>query len=101
AGAPRVLVIDAVVGGGSPGTIHVLDRADLEAGVRPVSSHGITVIEAIELAAHVNPALEVTLIGISIDSPSCLGEGLSPEVAASVTEATKRVSELVQSGQPG
>lgn len=95
AGASRVLVIDAVVGGGRPGTVHVLDRANLEEGLRPVSSHGIGVREAIELGERLNPALEVILIGISIDPPNALGEGLSPEVAASVSEAAKRVTDLM------
>jgi hydrogenase maturation protease len=93
--AAPVLVVDAVVGGGAPGTIHVLERADLKAGPRPVSSHGITVLEAIELAARFNPASEVILIGISIDRPDSLGAGLSPKVAASVAKAAKRVTALV------
>ena len=96
AGAPRVLVIDAVVGGGMPGTVRILDRVDLEKGPRPVSSHGIGVREAIELGERLNPALEVILIGISIDPPSSLGVGLSPEVAASVGEAAKRVTNLIE-----
>jgi hydrogenase maturation protease len=91
----RVLVIDAVVGAGAPGTVYVLDRVDLDIDPRPMSSHGITVQEAIALAARFNPALEVILIGISIDRPSSLGEGLSPKVAASVAEATKRVTHLL------
>jgi hydrogenase maturation protease len=95
AGASRVLVIDAVVGGGPPGTVHVLSRDAFEEGPRPVSSHGVGVIEAIELAARFNPGLEVTLVGVSIDPPSSLGEGLSPEIAAAVTRAAKRVRELL------
>jgi hydrogenase maturation protease len=88
-------VIDAVVGAGAPGTVHVLDRIDFHTGPRPVSSHGITVLEAIDLAARFNPALEVVLLGISINPPSSRGEGLSPTVAASVAEATRRVTHLI------
>lgn len=95
-GASRVLVIDAVVGGGVPGTVRVLDRADLEDGPRPVSSHGIGVLEAVELGERFNSDLEVTLIGISIQPPSSLREGLSPEVAAAVGEAAKRVTSLIE-----
>jgi hydrogenase maturation protease len=95
-GASRVVVIDAVVGGGAPGTVHVLNRADLEEGPRPVSSHGITVLEAIELGERFNSELEVILIGISIHPPHSLGEGLSPEVAASVGEAVRRVTRLIE-----
>lgn len=95
-GASPVFVVDAVVGGGAPGTIRLLDRADLEAVPRPVSSHGITVLEAIALAAQLNPALEVLLIGISIDFPSSLGEGLSPKVAASVDEVVHLVMNFIK-----
>ena len=73
----------------------MLDRVDLEEGPRPVSSHGIGVREAIELGERVNPALEVILIGISIDPPDSLREGLSPKVAASVGEAVKHVTHLI------
>lgn len=91
----RVLVVDAVVGGAPPGTVHVLDRADFDTGFRPVSSHGIDVVEAIDLATRFNPGLKVTLIGISINAPTFLGEGLSPDVSDSVSEAAKRVMELL------
>lgn len=95
-GASRVLVIDAVVGGGMPGTVRVLERAELENGPRPVSSHGIGVSEAIDLGERFNPALKVVLIGISIEPPRSLREGLSPEVAAAVGEAAKRVTSLFE-----
>jgi hydrogenase maturation protease len=97
-GASRVIVIDAVVGGGAPGTVHVLNRADIEEGPRPVSSHGITVLEAIELGERFNPELEVILVGISIRPPRSLGEGLSEQVAASVGEAVRCVTRLIEIG---
>jgi hydrogenase maturation protease len=93
--ASTVLVIDAVVGGGPPGTVHVLRPEAFDAAFRPVSSHGVGVLEAIHLATRFNPALDVTVIGVSIDPPSSLGEGLSPEVAASVGEAARRVRALL------
>lgn len=90
-----VLVIDAVVGGGSPGTIHVLRREAFDAALRPVSSHGVGVLEAIDLAMRFNPGLDVTVIGVSIEPPSSRGEGLSPEVAAAVAEAAEHVVALL------
>ncbi len=90
-----VVVIDAVVGGGPPGTIHVVRRFAFGAAFRPVSSHGIGVLEAIDLAARFNPALDVTVIGVSIDPPTSLGEGLSPAVEASVSEAAERVRAML------
>ena len=91
------VVIDAVVGAGPPGTIHVLRRDAFDAKFRPVSSHGVGVLEAIDLAARFNPDLDVTVVGVSIDPPGSLVEGLSPLVAASVGEAARRVRTLVSS----
>ena len=89
------LVIDAVVGGGDPGTIHVLRRDAFDAAFRPVSSHGVGVLAAIDLAMRFHPALDVTVIGVSIDPPTSIREGLSPEVAASVTMVAHRVRALL------
>ena len=93
--ACAVLVIDAVVGGGNPGSIHVLRRDAFDATFRPVSSHGVGVLEAIDLARRFDPALDVTIVGISIEPPSSIGEGLSPEVAAAVTRAAQRVRAML------
>lgn len=90
-----VLVIDAVIGGGAPGTIHVLRRDAFDAAFRPVSSHGLGVLGAIDLATRFHPSLDVTVIGISIEPPTSIGEGLSPEVTASVAEAARRVRALL------
>jgi hydrogenase maturation protease len=90
-----VVVIDAVVGGGNPGAVHVLRREAFDAAFRPVSSHGVGVLEAIDLATRFHPALDVTVVGISIEPPTSIGEGLSAEVAASVTEAARRVRSLL------
>jgi hydrogenase maturation protease len=81
------IVIDAVVGGGAPGTLCILREDELERGPRPVSSHGLSVAHAIALARRFNPDLKVCLVGISIESPPADRKGLSPDVAASVSGA--------------
>ena len=93
--ASKVIVVDAVVGGGAPGTVHVLALAELERGPRPVSSHGITVAHAISLAHRFNPGLDVRLVGIAIERPQVLRRGISPEVGAAVPEAIERIESLL------
>jgi hypothetical protein len=56
------------------------------------------VLEAIELGERFNPELEVILVGISIRPPRSLGEGLSEQVAASVGEAVRCVTRLIEIG---
>jgi hydrogenase maturation protease len=85
-GRPVVLV-DAVVGGGVPGTVLRLHAGDL-GSVRPVSSHGLGVAEVIDTASvmtGVAPALEI--VGIVVHPPERAGEGLSLEVAQAITPA--------------
>ena len=96
-GPSAALVIDAVVGGGGPGTIHVLRRDAFDSAFRPVSSHGIGVLDAIDLATRFHPALDVTVVGISIEPPTSIGEGLTAEVSDSVAAAAERVRSLLPS----
>ncbi len=79
----RMILIDAVVSGSAPGTLHVMplhlhnidDRQLLE-----VSSHGLSIIDLLDLAANLNMALpELTLWGIEIARTEW-GPDLSPEL---------------------
>ena len=93
--SPKIIIVDAVVGGGAPGTVHVLRYEELERGPRPVSSHGITVAHAIALARRFNPGLDVRIVGVAVERPQVLRRGLSREVAAAVPEAVKRIETLL------
>ncbi|MCA9493183.1 MAG: hydrogenase maturation protease [Myxococcales bacterium] len=88
-----VLVVDAVLGVGPPGTLHEL-RPDELARVRAFSTHGIGVAEALGLAEALGgpDVLQgLTVLGIAIRPPGALAEGLSPEVAAAVPRALEHV----------
>jgi hydrogenase maturation protease len=93
----QVVVVDAVIGAGAPGTVRVLDESELDgAGMSSVSSHGIGVVQAIELARTLSPhAPEVRLVAVSIAAPSEYREGLSEEVSCAVAEAARLVASLV------
>jgi len=95
----RVVIVDAVVGGGAPGSVLRLDPAALASGPAPLSSHGLGVAEAIELARTLygeRAARGVAIIGIAIDRPPAPGAapGLSPAVAAAVEPAAALAAAL-------
>jgi hydrogenase maturation protease len=87
-----VVVVDAVVGGGRPGDVLHLRGGALAPGVRPISSHGLGVAEALELARalHGDDAVRVEIVGVVIERPRAPGSGMSgmsPAVAAAVAPA--------------
>jgi hydrogenase maturation protease len=99
-GEERLVVVDAVRFGAAPGTIHILDWAQLPSlHARPVSGHGIGIREAIEVGRCLYPAKtprHVHLIGIEGKCFDILGAGLSEEVVRSVEEATVQILHLLQ-----
>ena len=104
-GAPTrpVVVVDAVVGGGAPGTVLRLSPDALAAGPAPLSSHGLGVAEAIELARTLHgdaAAARLAIVGVAIDRPTGTGEGLSPAVAAAVEPAAALVAALAAGEDP-
>jgi len=97
AGADPVIVVDAVLGA-RPGEVLDLLPGDLAAqSALAVSTHGLGVLQAIELARvlHDPPEPAVRIVGITIDRSTRHGEGLSPPVAAAVARATERVRALL------
>jgi hydrogenase maturation protease len=97
----RVVVIDAVVGGGAPGSVMRLDTRALASGPTPLSSHGIGVAETIELARTLygdRAVSRLEIVGVAIDRPTDMEVGLSPSVAAAVEPAAALVAALVAGG---
>jgi hydrogenase maturation protease len=97
--ADRVIVVDAVASGGPPGTIY---RFDAHAGEVPVelsrspSSHGWGVAEALALG-RVLEELPACLIIYGIAGRNFdPGQDLSPEVAAAIPEAVRRIKGEIQ-----
>jgi hydrogenase maturation protease len=86
----RVVVVDAVAGGGPPGTVMQLDPAALGTGPTPLSSHGLSVAEAIALARTLYgdaAVARLAIVGIAIERPAAHAVGLSPAVGAAVGPA--------------
>ena len=95
--APVVLV-DAVLGTPA-GEVLELSPADLaRRGARAVSTHGLGVSDAVDLARTLAPdtvSPSVRVIAVTIERPAGYAQSLSAAVAAAVPRAVERVLGLV------
>jgi hydrogenase maturation protease len=98
----RVVLVDAVVGGGAPGTVLRLAADALPAGITPLSTHGMGVADALELARvlHGEEATRDTcVVGVVIGLPLVRGAGLSPRIVDAVDRAATLAADLA-AGNP-
>jgi hydrogenase maturation protease len=97
--AARVIVVDAVASGGSPGGIYRFDAHDPAAAFpvfRSPSSHGWGVAEALALGGLFQELPPVLIIyGIEGENFG-IGEELSPAVAAAIPEVAQRIIQEIQ-----
>jgi hydrogenase maturation protease len=95
-----VIIVDAVVDGGALGEVMVLDEHALStAPMSGVSSHGISVPQALELARTLYPeetSKRVRFVAVSIDAPRQYSDALSPAVARAVEQASARIMSLLE-----
>jgi hydrogenase maturation protease len=104
-GPERVIVVDAVLGPGEPGRLHVAAPEDFGAGrLVAVSTHGLDVPGAVAMARALYPetvAPSIRIVGVEIARADRLGEGLSAEVAMAVEGAARAVIDLLCEGADG
>jgi hydrogenase maturation protease len=97
-GDTPVIVVDAVLGDPAGAVVELSpDELGAHAPLR-LSSHGLGVAEAIGLArvlAEGRSPPEIRIVAVTIARPERYQQGLSPEVAAAVPRAVKRVLSLV------
>jgi hydrogenase maturation protease len=93
----RVVLVDAIVGHPRVGDVLELPEEALAAGrpgPRPLSTHGVAVGQAIELARVVASGAvsrDISLVGVAIAPPQRYTCGLSPVVQAAVPVAARVV----------
>lgn len=98
-GEDLLIVVDAVQLGAEPGRVHVLAWENLPASSSHVSCHGIGIREAMEVSRRLYPEKSpaaVYLVGVEGRCFDQLGQGLSPEVAASIESAADEVAALIE-----
>jgi len=83
-GTERIVVVDALKGGGEPGTVYRVRPEDLkEDQARALSLHQVGLLEVMEMAKLLGYEAEVVIIGVE-PKEIAWGMELSPEVAAKV-----------------
>ncbi len=95
AGAEAVVLVDAVVTGAPPGSVHRFDASErpLPARLTATSSHDLGLAEALELSrALASLPPRVIVIGIEGDDFSA-GSPLSPALRAAIGTATARAAD--------
>jgi hydrogenase maturation protease len=94
--AERLILVDAVKGGGPPGSIYRFTIEDCPPfpDVFKTSVHQISILEVINLSGLVGSVPETTIIGVE---PKCLEMGmeLSPEIEARIPAVIELVREEV------
>jgi hydrogenase maturation protease len=92
--ADAAVVIDAVVSGARPGTVHRIDAAagPVPSSLFGVSTHALSVADAIELARALK-TLPPRIIVYGIEGENFeAGTVISPQVAAAVEDTARRVA---------
>ncbi len=92
-GRPRVILVDAVVSGAAPGTVHRLEahRQPIPASFFHYSTHAFSLAEAVELSRALGTLPpEITVYGVE-GTDFDHGLGLSPPVAAAVGEVVHQI----------
>jgi len=99
-GADPVVIIDAVLDQGPAGRVLLIDAGSDTNSTHLLSTHGLGVMEAIELARIAHPkevAQRIFIVGITIQSANRGGTGLSPAVAAALPIAAAQALKLAES----
>jgi hydrogenase maturation protease len=91
--ARRVLVIDAVRGGGPPGSIYFLDASDAELRSRASSVHSWGFLEALKLMGR-GPGPEIRVLGVE-PAEVDYGMELSPAVEGVLNDVVSMVRRIV------
>jgi hydrogenase maturation protease len=89
--AERIIVIDALKGGGEPGTIYRVFPDDLMAEAeRPLSLHQVGLLEILGMARQLGGDPQVVIIGVEPNEISW-GMELTPEVEAKLPKVIETV----------
>jgi hydrogenase maturation protease len=92
-----VIMIDATMDDGDPGTVHLLEPHFASDFPRALSAHDIGLRDLIESAVLLGPLPKIYLITVSIAQPQSMQMELSPAVAESLRQVRRLVGSLIQS----
>jgi hydrogenase maturation protease len=95
--ADRLILVDAVRGGGKPGSVYRFDIEDCPANadIFKTSVHQISILEVIHLSGLIGSTPKTTIIGVEPKSLE-MGMDLSPEIEAKIPKVIKLVLEEIE-----
>jgi len=97
-GVERVILVDAIIDNASTGRIVQIDPSRTRASTgRLLSTHGIGLLEAIDLARTLDEAAmprQIVIVGITIEQPTRYRAELSEPVAAAIPLAAELALKL-------
>jgi len=95
--ADRMILIDAVKGGGQPGSMYRFDLEDCPPypDIFKTSVHQISILEVINLSSLIGSTPHTTIIGVE---PACIEMGmeLSPPIEAKIPKVIQMIHEEVE-----
>jgi len=97
--ADRMILIDAIRGGGAPGSIYRFDVEDCNPfpDIFKTSVHQISILEVINLSGLIGTTPKTTIIGVEPKSLD-MGMELSPEIEERVPKILRMILEEVEKG---
>jgi hydrogenase maturation protease len=99
AGYDRAIIVDAILTGAAPGTIHRLTPDDIPTQ-RSASQHDVNLPTALELGRqlgmHLPASAQILLVGIEADDILTFSEECTPAVAAAIPRAAHVVLEALE-----
>ena len=89
----NVIIIDAVISGAKPGTVHVFNLNQvIPREIMPLSSHSFNVVDAIELGKILKVIPEqLIIVGIEVETEKACREALSPSVEQAIPVACEQI----------
>jgi hydrogenase maturation protease len=94
-----IILIDAAMDGGAPGTVALLEPRYASDFPRSLSAHDIGLRDLIESAALLRPLPRMFLVTVSIGSAQPIGPRLSEPIAGAVPRVVETVLSLLASNK--
>ena len=93
-GYDRLIIIDSILTGGEPGTVHRLDLSDLGRTIHSNSPHGLNLATVLELGRTQDMDVpdDVVIFAIEVVDTLTFGEELTPELNARVDEIVREIA---------
>jgi len=101
-GYERAVIVDAIVTGAPPGTIHLLSGNDMARAAHLGPGHDVDLPTALEIAAGVLGRQMPAVVVVAIEAADLctFSETLSEKVEAALDEAVERVWKILSQPQP-